>query len=701
MRIKLTKLSITNFKGIKSFEAYFDFITTIFGANASGKTTVFDAFLWLFFGKNAEDKTDFEKKPLDKNNNFIKNLETQVEAIIETEGYEIAVKKVLRQKWTKPKASIDEKYSGDENIYYWNDVPIKESEFKDKIKKLVGDESLFRLITNPFYFNGLKWQDRRQILMDIAGEVSNYEVLDKVIKLDNKHLFDNIIAALNQKKTLAEYQAEISAKKKKIKDEMELIPSRIDEVQRGKPQPKDFPGIRKQIEALQSDLNTVTASLADEQTKLIEENNIRTKAQKDYNDQVQAKQRKIFDIKNKMQNIEFDVKLQAKNKAGDIDAEIRSLQTKLQDLKLDDTKYKTGLKSLEHQLTAKREEVDALLDKCDEIEAEEFVFDELNCKCPTCQQQLPAGDVESKKETLLANFNQDKRKRLDETIAKGKTVKEEITTLETRTSNGKKSIEETTTAIAIAQTKVTELQQKATHQKSVDEVKNELLAEHAEYQQLRKEHIAVENTEIKPLVFDPLQTNQALKEKQLNINAQINQLQRDLSLEEQITRADARIKELTDQESTLSQKLAELEGIEFAILEFTKAKMDIIDQRINNKFRYVKFKMFDLQTNRQEVPTCQTLINSNGSPVPFDSANNAARINAGIDIINALSDHYGIYAPVFVDNAESITDIIESDSQMIRLVVMKGAKLSVNEVEYADDFLNEVRLKENYLTAAE
>jgi exonuclease SbcC len=161
-------------------------------------------------------------------------------------------------------------------------------------------------------------------------------------------------------------------------------------------------------------------------------------------------------------------------------------------------------------------------------------------------------------------------------------------------------------------------------------------------------------------------------------------------LEEQITKADTRIKELTEQESTLSQKLAELEGIEFAILEFTKAKMDIIDQRINNKFQYVKFKMFDRQTNGQEVPTCQTLINSNGSPVPFDSANNAARINAGIDIINALSDHYGIYAPVFVDNAESITDIIDSDSQMIRLVVTKGAKLSVNEVEYADDFKMEV-----------
>jgi exonuclease SbcC len=186
----------------------------------------------------------------------------------------------LRQKWTTPKASTQLKYTGDENTYYWNDVPIKEADFKEKIKKLVGDESLFRLITNPFYFNNLKWQERRQILMDIAGEVSNYEVLDKVMNAENKNLFDEIVKALNQKKTLAEYQAEISAKKKKIKDEMALIPSRIDEVQRGKPQPKDFPGIRKQIEVLQEELNAVTASLDDEQTKLVEENKIRKSAKR-------------------------------------------------------------------------------------------------------------------------------------------------------------------------------------------------------------------------------------------------------------------------------------------------------------------------------------------------------------------------------------------------------------------------------------
>lgn len=683
MNIKLTKLKITNFKGIKSFEVCFDYITSIFGANASGKTTVFDAFLWLFFGKNSEDKTTFEIKPLDKHNNFIKNLETEVEAIILVDGQEIAVRKVLRQKWVTPKASTVEKYDGDSNTYFWNDVPLKESEFKGKIQSIIGEETLFRLITNPFYFNNLKWQERRQILMDLAGEVSHYEVLDKVTNADNRGLYDEIVKALNQKKTLAEFHAEITVKKKKIKDEMALIPSRIDEVRRGRPEDRDFKKIRKEINKLQAELSAVTNSMNDEAAKLDEENTIRTKLQQEYNDKVQVKQRKIYELKNKLQNIEFEVKLQAKEQGGNIDAELRSAKQKLADLKLNDDRYVKSVVDLQTQLAANNKEVDDLYDKCDSIEAEEFHFDENNCACPTCKQQLPADDIASKKDTLLANFNKDKRKRLDEAIATGKHVKESIAQLQERIANGKKTIAETKESIKEIEAKVSNLETDLSKQQSVEDIKENILKGHAVYQQAKEDLVALEATEITAPVFQPMQTNSALKEKQLSINNQINQLQRDLAVEEQIIKADKRIVELTDQESSLSQKLAELEGLEFCILEFTKAKMDIIDQRINAKFKYVRFKMFDRQTNGQEVPTCKTLINSNGSWVEFESANNAARINSGIDIINALTEHYNVYAPVFVDNAESITDIIDSDSQLIRLVVEKGAKLSINQPEYA------------------
>ena len=54
--------------------------------------------------------------------------------------------------------------------------------------------------------------------------------------------------------------------------------------------------------------------------------------------------------------------------------------------------------------------------------------------------------------------------------------------------------------------------------------------------------------------------------------------------------------------------------------------------------------------------------------------NNGMKINVGIDIINALSRHYGVTVPLFVDNAEGVTRLEESDTQVIRLVVSEHDK---------------------------
>lgn len=68
---------------------------------------------------------------------------------------------------------------------------------------------------------------------------------------------------------------------------------------------------------------------------------------------------------------------------------------------------------------------------------------------------------------------------------------------------------------------------------------------------------------------------------------------------------------------------------------------------------------------------CETLYEG----VPYGSGlNNAAKINVGLDIINTLSEHYGILAPIFVDNAEAVTKFINVDAQLISLVVSEKDK---------------------------
>jgi exonuclease SbcC len=117
--------------------------------------------------------------------------------------------------------------------------------------------------------------------------------------------------------------------------------------------------------------------------------------------------------------------------------------------------------------------------------------------------------------------------------------------------------------------------------------------------------------------------------------------------------------------------LAGFEKSEFIIQEFTKAKVDILESRINGMFSGVKFRLFDTQINGGLVECCDALVNG----VPWLDVNNADRINSGISIINVLSDHFGQTAPIWIDNSESITNIHATDSQRIELYVSEPDKI--------------------------
>lgn len=668
MQIKLKTLRITNFKGISQFETNFKHITNVYGENGTGKSTVFDGFLWLFFGKNSSGDAQFEVKRLDKSNNFIPKQECEVSATLEVNGQEIVVKKVLRQKWVKRRGELTENYNGDENIYYWNDVPFKEGEFKNKIKEIV-DEILFKMISNPLHFNSLKWQERRQILLSIAGEISNDEVFDSVITVANKGSFNNLIYALNMGKSLDEYKRELAAKKKRIKDEAESIPSRIDEVRRSIPGDIDFDLIRKDEATVKTELETIDSSLSDEVAKMQEENKRRSTITTEYNNKLSERQQYIFSLKSKIQNIEFEAKSFAKNQTGTTDADIKALISKITDNKLDEERYSSSVTNLQSQVNAKNEQLEALRAHYVTIDESQFSFDESGCICPTCSQSLPVGDIDVKRDELQKSFNTNKLKQLESIIQQANGLKAELETLNTRIINGQKTIKDLSDEINVKQSELETLQQTALlPKKSEDEIKEEYLNGNTEYQSTKLEIVNLEAHPIEAPVFPPIQTNEELKLQRVQLNTKLQGIQTELLKEKQIKAAEGRIKELSDQETKLSQELAGLEGDEFAIMTFTKAKIDTMENRINGRFKYVSFKMFATQVNGGEVECCETLING----VPFSDANNAAKINAGIDIINVLCKHYDIYAPIFIDNRESVTNLIECDSQIVNLIVSES-----------------------------
>src|SRR5574344_1106915 len=178
MQIKLVKLNIKNFKGIKDYTVDFQGKNTnIFGANATGKTTIFDAFKWLFFDKDSSDRKDFNIKTLDKDNKPIHFLEHCVELVASIDGTETVFKKMLQEKWVKKRGQAEQEFAGHETSYWIDEVPAKKKEYDEKINDLI-EEKLFKLITDPQYFNNLTRKEKREILFKIAEiSITDEEIL--------------------------------------------------------------------------------------------------------------------------------------------------------------------------------------------------------------------------------------------------------------------------------------------------------------------------------------------------------------------------------------------------------------------------------------------------------------------------------------------------------------------------------------------
>jgi exonuclease SbcC len=588
MQIKLKELKITNFKGIEHFQATFNHITNVFGENATGKTTIMDAFLWLFFGKNSEDVSQFEVKRLDVNNRFIPKQEAEVEAILHMDQQEIAVKKVLRQKWTRRRGELKDEYTGDENVYYWNNVPLKEAEFKTKIKEII-DENIFKLITNPFYFNSQKWQTRRNTLIDIAGAITNQEILDAVVNNNNRTQFTDLIAALNNKKTLDEFKAELAAKKKKIKDEAEHLPSRIAEVRHGMPETKDFDAIRKELQILNDQLQQLQTTLNDEAALQVEENKNRAEQLRAYNLQVQQKQQSIFSTKTKMQNVEFEAKQKAKEQGGQLQRNMASLENKLQERKLDKDGRDRLLKNLEQQVQDKEKQVEELRNEYLKKDEKQLQFAGNEFVCPSCKQSLPNDDVEAKKQELTANFNKNKLQDLTSIKSKGEALVNEISNLNERIANGKASVKTLDAEIDQLEKELDDLkEQSKLPAQSVEDITTLLLSTNAPYQELVKELGAYEAIILTEPLFEPFKTNEELKTKLYTLNVTVAAKQRQLVDEETISKGNLRIKELEEQESALAQQLAALEGSEFASWNLQRQRlMQLSAVLMENSARYV------------------------------------------------------------------------------------------------------------------
>lgn len=643
MKITIEDLKIINFKGIKDLETKFGKVTNVYGENGLGKTTIQDAFTFLLFDKDSKDSSKFDVQPLDKNNNPIHNLETVIEAILNVDGKELTLKRIYKEKYSKVRGTSKLDFKGYASEYYVNEVPHKVTEYKKYVSELL-NENTFKLVTNPVYFANLAWKERREIITEIVGDLDNLIVLDSNKELESlrKHLTEH---------TVNEFMKMIKSKANKLKEDRCKLPVRIDEANKSI-QEFEFEALEFQKRSIEGEIESIEDQLQD-----------KSKGQEilyNLKSELMAKQSSLMELAYKN---DAD-----KNKPKEkLEGDIRVRESDIRHLRSVIGEYEELVSSKQDRiLNTLNSKKAQLLDKYKATKALEFTFDEEGCVCPTCNRKFETDDMEAKKLELQENFNVNKAEKLQVNITEGKKTAAEIEKLKNEVNElDVKTTKEQETLIS-KQAILNELKEKLTNIGGQIEDSTEMI-------EIKKEILVLES-KIKDF---KVEDTEELNFKKNELKLRIKDLEKQLAFKEANEKTKKRIEDLEAEELKVSEKIAELEGLEMLSEEFIRTKVQLLEEKVNSKFKYVSFKMFRNQINGGLEECCEPCVNG----VPFGSnLNTAARINAGLDIINTLCSHYGVNAPIFVDNKESVNKTIDVDSQVINLTVSKDKKLKVEVI---------------------
>jgi DNA repair exonuclease SbcCD ATPase subunit len=661
-KITLQKMTLLNFKGIRKLEINFDGLNTeIHGDNGTGKTTIFDAFIWCLFGKDSSDRKDFEIKTLDENGNAISKLNHEVEIALLVDSDIVTLKRVYREKWTSKRGSNDAEFTGHETTFFWNDVPMLQNEYNKKVSEIL-DESIFKMITSPTFFNtSMKWQDRRDILLKITGEVCDTDIAGE------NPAYLQIISQLTQGKTLDQYKAQVKAQVSKLKEELKSIPTRIDEAERQRVTGIDFNALRAELAECKSQFDEVNGQLTNRGKAF--ESVLEQNKQKMIS--VSKLEAKLEAIKNTVHDVVVKRLTPNNSELSNLQKELQQKESELKSLEPNITFFKNQLASNEKAISDLNTQIQSKRDDYNTESEKEFT-QELDNSCPTCKQPLPADQIEAKKSEMRDNFNKVKSEKLKQIADDGLKMKSTLqSTIEAKEKN-ESALNECTEKAGLIEKEVELLKEKidtfnaGAKTDLSDEIEFASIVE-AELQsndEYIKTGLEIEaiKSEIKEV---PKVDNSELEAKQKAINSRIDEINAELAKESVNASIDSRVKELQAQEKDYVEKINDVDRILFNVENFEKEKITRSEELVNSKFSLVKFKMFKEQINGGYEPTCVATVNG----VPFNDANTASKINAGLDIINTLSQFYGVFAPIFVDNRESIVRLIDSESQIISLVV--------------------------------
>lgn len=629
MNIRLISLSIANFKGIKNLtiepngRSY-----NIYGDNATGKTTVYDSLMWLLFDRDSAENTKFDIKPLDSEGNVLSSGSvSEVSATLNVDGEEIEFTKNYYEKWSQKRGSIDKTFDGNTSDYYVDRVPVKKKEYDERIEEIISRDT-FKLLTNVTYFaDVLDWQKRREILFDICA------MPDDGVIMDTDDKFGELKVAVGRG-TVADLKKKLAAKRTGLSEMRAKAPGKIETLEKAAEPYRelDYDALNAEADALQKDRDATAAEIA-----------------------------RIKDGK----------------EALTIRAEIAELNSNLSRLNAENTEYQatqlaaatTGgeSKALEAEVGHLTTQIDLVNKQAQdaeewlaklrqEWEAEAGREWDGETACPTCGREYDAENIDAAKKAFTAQKNE----RLLHIEKQAKTLKNQhnehikiLTALESDKRAKLEQLEVLKASDPVGETPIKDMdgyEEKRKHITSKIDV-------------LRAELDAGEKKKKAKL--------DALKKKVTDADIAGRALSAKLAGREFVARCEAQIEDIRQEAKEASAEMESIDKLIFLCEEFIRYKVSFVTDAVNDKFELARFKLFNVQVNGGISECCDVTYNG----IRYGSnLNSGAKICVGIDIIDTLSKAFGVSVPLFVDNAESVTQIYPIDTQVIRLIVSEQDK---------------------------
>ena len=634
--IKLIRLEMENFKSHKHLRLDFNGRNAVIsGRNATGKSSIYDSLMWLLFGKNSEGKgaQSFEVKPIGSDGNVLDhNALTSVEAVFDVSGEEVRLQRTYREKWETRRGSSEAVFAGHTSEYTVDGVPVKQNAFQQKVGELV-DEDTFRLLTSITYFpRDISWQERRSILFKIAGVVDDAQILA------TNEQFKPLVESMGRL-SLEDYKKKLLAEKKKFTGAKTEIPARISECQKtiSDIEGLDFAGARAEVEKLTSKKEEISAQLLG-----IEHNS--------------EAEKKALEIRGAEWELNALINennaYRDRQTAGSVDVHglnirLTALQTGLTVKKRSLDAESSYISQLDGQITSHRKKWMA-------VNAETFS----GGNCPTCGQNLPQDQLQSAQN----QFEADKQVRLARILEDANSAKNAKAMAEDRFAGTQAEIMQMESEISGIRDQIAQAES--------NKVTAEDMADYGKCKEEIQFRIAMLNNQLHEIQDNVAGLKAKLRQEMAQLTAQISEHTAIISKESLLDYSRQRIGQLREDAKNAAECLEAIEKMLFLMDEYSRYKTRFVEDSINGLFRIARFRLFRQQANGGIEDVCDVVYNG----IVYGDVNTGMKINLGIDIINTLSAAYGVRVPLFIDNAESVTDWEQINGQIIRLEARKEDK---------------------------